>query len=242
MVRVLRLDAAGKEFTERIVAERFAIRPHGLSKDLPTISAALTKLNKSGQVVIQVMTRMEGLGLPYVGIDNQAAGRMAGLLLSGLQRKTGSVVALCHSQIYGVHRDRIKGFSDFMQRPEASHLKFVQAAFTQDEVQELSNVASFLLRQTPDLVGIYGAGGDYGPLCELLKRSQREHDVCLIGHELTAQSEMALRDGTMAAVIDQAPETQARRALDLALQMLGLLRTQIDATPIRFITITAQNL
>jgi LacI family transcriptional regulator len=45
----------------------------------------------------------------------------------------------------------------------------------------------------------------------------------------------------MGAVIDQAPEAQARRALDMMLSRLGVLEAAVDNQPIRFITITAEN-
>jgi LacI family transcriptional regulator len=46
----------------------------------------------------------------------------------------------------------------------------------------------------------------------------------------------------MAVVLDQAPEAQARRAIDLMLKKIGLLDMELDASPIRFITLTAENI
>lgn len=207
----------------------------------PAIRDAVAEVQRRGIPVIQVMTRLEDLDLAYVGIDNQAAGRMAGLLMAGMQPRPGAVVALCHSQIYGVHRDRVRGFSQYMARERARHLTFHQIAFMNDDSIEIAKVVSSLMRAIPDLNGIYCAGGDYGPLCEHLRRHQGEDKICVIGHELTDQSATALTDGTVSAIIDQAPETQARRALDMALHQLGLLDTEVDMTPIRFITITAEN-
>lgn len=206
------------------------------------IRDALVEVQRRGIPVVQVMTRLEDLSVSYVGIDNQAAGRMAGLLLAGLQTSSGTVVALCHSQIYGVHRERVRGFSDYMSRPQAAHLKLQQIAFMNDDEMEIPKVVSGLMRTIPDLNGIYCAGGDYGPLCEHLRRDKSPNRICVIGHELTAQSTAALKDGTIAAIIDQAPETQARRALDMALYRLGLLETEVDTSPIRFVTVTAENL
>lgn len=222
-----------------------ATRRSALLVALPQHAAirdALEKVQLGGTPVIQVMTRLEDLDVTYVGIDNQAAGRMAGLLMSGMQRNSGSVAALCHSQMYGVHRERLRGFSDFMSRPEASHLTFHQVAFTHDDEQQMAKVASELLGGMPHPAGLYCAGGDYGPLCDFLRRDPAHRNVCVIGHELTEQSAAALKDGTISAIIDQAPETQARRALDTALHKLGLLETEVDPSPIRFVTITAENL
>ena len=45
----------------------------------------------------------------------------------------------------------------------------------------------------------------------------------------------------MAVVLDQAPEAQAQREIDLMLKRMGLLDVQVDTAPIRFITLTAEN-
>jgi LacI family transcriptional regulator len=46
----------------------------------------------------------------------------------------------------------------------------------------------------------------------------------------------------MSIVLDQAPEVQARRSIDLALNRLGLIEVEISAEPVRFLTITSENL
>jgi LacI family transcriptional regulator len=207
----------------------------------PAIVEALNKAKASGLPIVQVMTRLEGVNSDFVGIDNQAAGRMAGLLLRGMQEKAGTVVALCHSQIYAVHRERVQGFSDYILRQRDGRLKFKQISFMRDDARELADVMTDIMRATPDLVGAYIAGGDYGFLCDMLRKRSKRESLCLIGHELTDLTAAALKDGTMAAVIDQVPETQARRALDLVLHRLGLLKHAVDLSPIRFVAITREN-
>ena len=44
----------------------------------PAIRDAVAEVQRRGVPVVQVMTQLEDLNLAYVGIDNQAAGRMAG--------------------------------------------------------------------------------------------------------------------------------------------------------------------
>ena len=96
-------------------------------------------------------------------------------------------------------------------------------------------------RPGPDLVGLYNAGGANASLCNVLRRHSRGRQVFFVGHELTESSAAALREGVMAVVLDQAPEAQARRAIDLMLKKIGLLDVEVDTAPIRFITLTAEN-
>ena len=58
---------------------------------------------------------------------------------------------------------------------------------------------------------------------------------------MTEHTATALREGVMDVVLDQAPEAQARRAIDLMLQKLGMLDIELDTAPIRFVTHTAEN-
>ena len=93
----------------------------------------------------------------------------------------------------------------------------------------------------PNLAGLYNAGGVNFALCDVLRKSGRR-DIVYIGHELTERTSAALRDGTMHVVLDQAPEAQARRAIDLMLSRLGVLETAVDTSSVRFTTITAENI
>lgn len=210
--------------------------------DHPLIRAALLQVQAEGLPIVQVVTRATGLSADYVGIDNTAAGRMAGLLLSRMQARPGTVVALCHSTAYQVQRDRVRGFSDYLQAHAREGLRFARVLFGHDEAQRSSDLLLDALRTWPDLVGLYNAGGANSSLSTVLRRHPQGREVFFVGHELTERSAAALREGVMFVVFDQAPEEQARRALDLMLARLGFLETEVANPPIRFVTITAENI
>lgn len=206
--------------------------------DRAPIRTALAGFAGSGLPVIQIVTRADPAA-PYVGIDNQAAGRSAGLFMARMAPRPGPVVALCHSPIYQVHRDRIRGFSDALARHGAARLTFSRVLFGQDDPQRGADLLLSALREMPDLAGLYNAGGGNAALVELLRRQGSR--PFFIGHELTDTTARALRDGVMDVILDQAPEAQARRAMDLMLHRLGLLPGPVDNPPIRFITLTAES-
>lgn len=230
------------------IAERIATPPTrraGLIlavPDHPLIRNALATLERQGVPVLQIVTRAEGIKADYIGIDNYAAGRTAGLLLSRMQPSAGTVVALCHSQIYQVHRDRIRGLSDYLAENPRAGLNFVAILFGADDAARSSDWLFDAFRLFPDLVGLYNAGGANASLSAVLRKHPRGSEIFFIGHELTERSAAALREGVMAVVLDQAPEAQARRAIDMMLARLGLVSEAVANDPIRFITITAENL
>ncbi|QPC91415.1 LacI family DNA-binding transcriptional regulator [Mesorhizobium sp. INR15] len=210
--------------------------------DHPLICEALAEVEAKGLPTALVVTRIPGSRADYVGIDNYAAGRMAAHLMSGMQQRPGTIAALCHSHIYQVHRDRIRGFSDYLAEHPRQDLTFTELLFGHDDGGRSADLLAETLRRRPDLVGFYNAGGGNGSLNQLLRSHPRRHEIFFVGHELTEGSTAALREGTMDVVLDQAPEAQARRAIDLMLARLGLHDLPIDNPPIRFVTFTPENL
>lgn len=209
--------------------------------DRPEVREAVAAAVGSGLPVVHVVTRAaEGAG-DLVSIDNYAAGRTAALFVSRMQAGEGAVVALCHP-IYQVHRERMRGFSDFFAENPRDGLTFRWMAFGKDEARRSRDLLREALQAWPDLVGLYNAGAANASLCDVLRRHPHGRRVFFVGHELTENSAAALRDGVMSVVLDQAPEAQARRAIDLMLKKLGLLEVELDAAPIRFVTLTAENI
>lgn len=209
--------------------------------DHPEIRAAVAAAVGSGLPVVHVVTRAaEGSG-ELVSIDNYAAGRTAALFLARMQAREGAVIALCHP-IYQVHRERMRGFSDYFAQNPREGLAFRWIGFGRDEARRSRDLLLEALETWPDLVGLYNAGAANAALCDVLRRHPRGGQVFFVGHELTENSAMALREGVMSVVLDQAPEAQARRAIDLMLKKIGLLDMELDAAPIRFITLTAENI
>jgi LacI family transcriptional regulator len=207
--------------------------------DTDAIRMALRDVVAKGLPVVQVVSRIVDEA-DFVGIENHAAGRTAALMLSRMCRSAGPVLALCHSGNYEVHRARLKGFSDYLMANPPDGLRFVFAAFGQDNRDITARRLREALREWPDLVAVYNAGGANTAVFETLAR-QAPH-VFFVGHELTDVSADALRTGVADVIFDQVPEAQARRAIDLLLSRLGLTDEVIDNPPIRFATITAENI
>lgn len=209
--------------------------------DHPAIRAAVAATVGSGLPVVHVVTRAAEAAGDLVSIDNYAAGRTAALFLSRMQPREGAVMALCHP-IYQVHRERMRGFSDYFAQNPREGLACRWIGFGRDEARRSRDLLHDALQAWPDLVGLYNAGAANAALCDVLRRHPRGGQVFFVGHELTENTAAALREGVMAVVLDQAPEAQARRAIDLMLKKIGLLEVELDTAPIRFITLTAENI
>jgi len=209
--------------------------------DHPLIRDAIETVAARGVPVVHVVTRASDRVGEFVGIDNYAAGRSAAMFMARMLPQGGPVIALCHP-IYRVHRDRIRGFSDYFSDNPGAATRFVWLGFGHDDDARSADLLFHALRRHPDLAGLYNAGGANAALLDVLRRDPRGREVYFVGHELTDYTARALREGYMQIVLDQAPEAQARRALDLILHHVGLTEIAPDQSPIRFVTITAESI
>lgn len=211
--------------------------------DHPEVKASLREAKAAGAVIVHIVSRIGDEQDLFVGIDNYAAGRSAAYYMTSMLRsRRGSLVALCHSGAYEVHRERVRGFSDYLaERGDPAHA-FTHVMFGLDDRLRSAEVFEDVLRERRDIIGVYNAGGANSGIADAIERRDRSQSVMWIGHELTDHSARWLKAGTMSIVFDQAPETQARRAIDIVLQRIGFITAEVPTEPVRFLTITAENL
>lgn len=212
----------------------------------PGILDALREIAGRDLPVIQIVTRNLP-DLPYIGIDNYAAGRTAALCLTRslaqptLSAGRGSVIALCHSMAYANHRERIDGFSSYLADKPENCPKLQEVLFDRDDPEEAARLVHRAIKEIPDLVGLYTAGGDNLRIGDVLRRHTR-HKRVWVGHEVNDVTRACLIDGTMDFAIDQTPETQAGLALRLCLQKLGIITALIGFEAPKFRLVTSENL
>lgn len=224
------------------------IRRHGLvvvAVDHPQIAESLRAVRQAGVEVVQIVSYTGGAQGVFVGIDNYAAGRTAGFYMSKMLRRTeGSVLAICHSWAYQIHKERIRGFSDHLLAAQNPGIGFTEVIFGGDDDLRTAEIVAAALRREKSVTGIYNAGGANEGVGSALQRLPEEarKNIVWIAHELNDQSRRFLKSDLMTLVLDQAPETQARRSLDTVLYRLGVIDVEPIADAVPFLTYTAENI
>ncbi|MGO4440463.1 LacI family DNA-binding transcriptional regulator [Rhizobium sp. RAF56] len=244
-----------RTFVEESDPKKFAahilnpnIRRRGLivvAVDHPEIAESLRQVREAGVEVVQIVSYTGNDRGVFVGIDNYAAGRTAGFYMSRMLRHTeGTVVAICHSWAYQIHKERVRGFSDYLAARGKAGLDFAEVLFGRDDDVRTAEILVEALRREKKIVGIYNAGGANKGVGSVLQRlpNATANDVVWIAHELNDETRRFLKTGLMTLVLDQAPETQARRALDTVLHRLGVIDVEPVAEPVPFLTYTAENI
>jgi LacI family transcriptional regulator len=208
----------------------------------PEVRARLAEAKAIGTAVVHITSRIDADDQPFIGIDNYAAGRTAAYYMASMVKRRGSLVALCHSGAYLAHRERIAGFSDYLAENPNPQLHFALVMLGLDNHLRSAELFEDALKATPDIVGIYNAGGADTGVASVLEKRRRDERIMWIGHELTDDTRRWLQTGLMDIVLDQAPEVQARRALDTVLNRIGFLDLEVSPEPVPFLTVNRQNL
>lgn len=179
--------------------------------DHPQVRDAIVSLRDSGVKVATLVSDIPiAARIGYVGIDNRAAGRLAGLLLGRfLPPATEHRIAVfVGSLAYRGHEEREMGFRSLLSE-EFPHLRIAHILEIGDDRERAYAVTRELMRDDPP-AGIYNIGAGNQGIARALQEAGRQHGVVYVGHDLTEATQRLLLDRTMDAVIDQNPRVEAR--------------------------------
>jgi LacI family transcriptional regulator len=181
--------------------------------DHPVVRDAINALVDSGIHVVTLVSDVPGSRRHrFIGIDNSAAGRTAATLMGRFASpRSGKIGLIAGSLTLRDHAERLFGFqqvigSDFLDFTVLPPLQ------GQDSARQCKALTETLLRDHPDLVGIYNIGAGNRGIAEALVESGKADKVVFIGHELTEFSRRFLMQGIMDAVINQDSGHEARAA------------------------------
>jgi LacI family transcriptional regulator len=194
-----------------------ALRRHGrraqglafMALEHPRVRDAVEELAAQGVHVITLISDLaQSSRKAYVGIDNRAAGRTAATLIGRFRgQSTGSVALIAGSLAYRGHEEREMGFLRLME-DEFPSLRIVGAREGRDDAETNYRLTQSLLRQHPDLVGLYNIGGGAEGVGRAIKESRRDpRAIVFVAHGLTPDTRGLLIDGTLDAVINQNSQT-----------------------------------
>ncbi len=201
----------------------------------PSVRAAIGELAAGGIPVITILTdlpRAETVG--YVGLDNRAAGRTAGLLMGRLCSQPGTIAIFWGGQLYRSHEEREMGFRTVL-RSEFEHLKVLDAIRGYDDPRKNYEMAAELLARHDDLKGIYSVGSGNRGIEKAMLESGRKDEVTYVAFNLTPLTKQCLLSGVMDAVVHQDMARAAENAISAVVGHIAGRPTQIDNIPIEII-------
>jgi LacI family transcriptional regulator len=186
--------------------------------DHPRVREAIDELTAAGIPVVTLVSDVPRANRAhYVGIDNSAAGRTAATLLGRfLAGRAGKVGLIAGSVALRDHIERQLGFEQVMSR-DFPGFQVLPLREGRDDDARAEALCTELLREHPDLVGIYNIGAGTAGVVAALERAGRGADTVLVAHDLTTFNRKHLIRGTIDAIINQDAGHEARSATRLLL-------------------------
>ncbi|KQY20435.1 MULTISPECIES: LacI family DNA-binding transcriptional regulator [Rhizobium/Agrobacterium group] len=213
-----------------------------IALDHPTVREAMRRLAASGAPIVTLVSDILHVPrLGYIGIDNRAAGRLAGYLLGRLlsRGEKRKIALFAGSLSYRGHEEREMGFRHVIAE-DFHNLEIVELREIRDDRQRAFEETVSLLKRHPDLSGIYNIGAGNAGIGQALQEAGLAQSVIFVGHEVTESTKRFLLDGTMDAVIDQNPRVEAREALTML--KTAVLGGKVDYHPPRLQVIFRENI
>lgn len=209
----------------------------------PLVREAVADLTQRGVPVATMISDVANAGrAAYFGLDNRAAGRMAGYLLARfIPQRPAKVAMIAGSLGYRAHGEREMGFLDILTELYPD-IEVVGLREGHDDEAMNHRQMRTLLTQHPDLAGIYNIGGGATGIARALKDARRERDVVFVGHGLTADTRKLLLDGTMEAVITQSTDDTVRQCATLFADLLAQRAPASEPPPMRIEVVFRENL
>ncbi|MBL9036163.1 MAG: LacI family DNA-binding transcriptional regulator [Rhodospirillaceae bacterium] len=185
--------------------------------DHPRITAALKEVSRKVPVVTIASDLPASGRLAYVGSDNRVAGRVAGELMGRfLGPQGGQVMVVTGMHDYIGHEERESGFRAVLASRFPA-CEVVATAESQEQPERTEKLTRDALKRFPDLRGIYNISVGSRGIANALSALGRGGKVALISHEMHDIHRELLTDGLMDAVLDQNPQMEALRAIQLLL-------------------------
>jgi LacI family transcriptional regulator len=186
-----------------------------LAAEHPIVTAAIDQVAARQVPVVALITPLSARSsVGYVGLDSWKVGRTSAWAFAHLCRTPGKLGLLMGTHRYRCHDLYESGFrSYFREHAHAFVLLEPQSTFESDAIaRELTET---LLRQHPDLCGLYVSGGGIGGALAAIRDSARERAAPLVtvGHDLLDTTRAGLLDGTLTFLISHPFEAVGRETI-----------------------------
>jgi LacI family transcriptional regulator len=228
------VDGLSPEALVRAI-EKTSLRTSGvglIAVDHPITRNAIRQLSDAGVRVITIASDV--LSTPrsaYVGVDNRVAGRTAGLVMGRMVRaEQGSVCLFLGSRAYHGHEERENGFRAVLTE-HFPGLTLLPARETGEDNAVSFSATRALLREVPDLAGIYCVGAGRTGIARAVAEV-KDRRPFVIFHDLTDMTRTFLAQDIIDVVIDQNARLTGEQSV---IRLLGSIASSAPFLTLKYI-------
>jgi LacI family transcriptional regulator len=188
----------------------------------PSVAQKIRQLMEGGVPVVTSNTDIENSSrLAYVGSNYYESGRTAAGMMGLITAGRANIGVVSGSASILGHTERIRGFSDHIAA-HAPGMHIISTVENNDDDIESYTVTKAMLEAHPEIDAVYiTAAGVYGAgrAIQALERSPAVRVVCFDTVPTTVQ---LIKEGVIAATIDQQPFVQGSKPLSILYEYLTL--------------------
>jgi LacI family transcriptional regulator len=188
-----------------------------VTADHPRITEAIDRLRSNRVPVVAVISDLTASSRAgYVGLDNWKVGATAGWAMAKLCKTPGKIAVFVGNHRY-LCQDmcEIRFRSYFRER--ATEFQVLDAITTFEDSKYSYQSTLDLLHHTPDLVGLFIAGGGKSGVLRALREetSGLAKSLNVVGLDLTPEARSGLLDGTIDVILAHPIRLLAETTIDL---------------------------
>jgi LacI family transcriptional regulator len=218
-----------------------------LAPDLPPIKLAINELVRAGVHVVTMFSDVAGsMREAYVGADNRAAGRTAGLLLARMARPGSRDTLLLSSQAtrLSAEIERRVGFAQVIEE-RFPQLRMVRVPDLPADAHGVEKALTEFLAGGVDpssVAGIYNVGSGGAGVAKALDRMGLTPEVGAIAHDLTDEHRRLLTAGALSYLLHQDIHYCVLAAARVLRAQCENVRGALNVAQPRIEILTAENL
>lgn len=221
------MQPAGKAlvaFLDELTPEHVVAKLYELSRkvdaialvaaDHPLVSQAIDDITARGIPVFALISDLTADSCSgYVGIDHRKVGRTAAWAIAELAPAPGKVGVIVGSHRYLCQEQSEMSFRSYF-REFAPQFQLLDTLISLEDIHLAQAATLELLKQHPDLTGLYIAGGGIEGVLQALKDADAPRELVTICLDLTAVTRQALIDRRVNMVLSHPQEWMASRLVE----------------------------
>jgi LacI family transcriptional regulator len=167
----------------------------------PLINEAIEAVCEAGKPVFTLASDVSSAArVCNLAVDSRRRGRMAAWAISRMAEKPGKVGILIGSHGY-MSQDIVEmSFRSYFREHEP-HFQLLESVIDREDDELTYNAVKKILRDTPDIVGIYSMGGGEDGFIEALRETGRKKSLVAVCNEIMPSTRSALIDRTLALAL-----------------------------------------
>jgi LacI family transcriptional regulator len=236
-----------EELTPTSVAEAIATLAKSVdgmavvAADHPRVSQAVELAAARNVPVITLISDLTAAARAgYVGLDNWKVGRSAAWAVANMCRQPGKVAILIGSHRYLCQDVSEMSFRSYM-RELAPQFGVMESVTTFEDPGYAYENTLNLLRRTPNLVGLWVAGGGIEGVVQAIADDGAAERLVTIGRDLTEDTRSALIEGTIKLVLSHPLKAMAVATVDALIVKTADAALAFQQTLLPFDLWTAEN-